>query len=110
ARIRCSVVPRLAQAIFGDVEREDSLGAREPRADHRTEPDQPAAEDRDGRSGLDLRGEEGGADSRRESARERRTTVEWSLGVDLRKRDLRHYRVLRERRRAHEVAQRLAAP
>ena len=50
-----------------------------------------------------------GADARREAARERRAPLERRLGRDLRERDLRHHRVLGERRRAHEVPHRLAA-
>ena len=58
--------------------------------------------------GLDLGGSERRAEPGREAAGEQRGAVERRLGVDLRERDLRHHRVLGERRGAHEVAQRLA--
>src|SRR5205823_3660621 len=45
---------------------------------------------------------------RREPAGEEARAVERRLARDLRERDLRHHRVLREGRRAHEVADRLA--
>ena len=50
---------------------------------------------------------ERGADPGRETAGERRAPVERRLRAHLRERDLRHHRVLGERRGAHEVAQRL---
>jgi hypothetical protein len=78
------------------------------RADHGTEADEAAPEHGDGRSRLDARGEERSADAGRESAREGRAPVERRLAVDDRERDLRQHRVVGERRRAHEVTQRLA--
>src|SRR2546421_12538667 len=66
------------------------------------------AEHRAGRAQRDPCGVDGGAETGRKTAREQARAVEWSFGVDLRQRDLRHDRVLRERARAHEVTDRLA--
>ena len=71
-------------------------------------PTMPGAEDDAGRARLDLGGVHRRAEPGREPAREQAGAVERRLGVDLRERDLRHHRVLGERRGAHEVADRLA--
>ena len=81
----------------------------QPAADDRPEPDEPAPEHDAGRAGLDVGGVERRADSRREPAGERRAALERRLRRDLRERDLGQHRVLGERRRAHEVAHRLAS-
>ena len=100
--------PRLREPVLGEVDRDDAFGARQPTADHRAQSDEPAAEDDAGRARLDASGVEGRADPGREPARERRAAFERRLRRDLRERDLRHDRVLRKGRRAHEVAHRLA--
>ena len=56
---------------------------------------------------LDLGGVHGGAETGREAAGEQRAAVQRGLLGHLGQRDLRHHRVLRERARAHEVADRL---
>ena len=58
--------------------------------------------------GLDLRGVHRRADPGREPAREQARALERRLRRDLRECDLGHHGVLGERRRAHEVAHRLA--
>ena len=72
------------------------------------EPDHPGAEDDARRAGLDRRGLHRRAEPGREPAREQRRALERRLRAHLRERDLRHHRVLGERRGAHEVADRLA--
>ena len=109
--MRVSVAPwcrRLGEPALREVDRDDPLGSRKPAADHGAKPDEAAAEDDARRARLDPRRVERGADPGREPARERRAAVERRFGADLRERDLRHHRVLREGRCAHEVAQRLA--
>ena len=108
ARLGRSVVARLREPSLGEVDRDDPLGAGEPAADHGAEADEAAAEDDARRAGLDPRRVERGADAGREAAGERCAAVERRLRADLRERDLGHHGVLRERRRAHEVPQRLA--
>ena len=107
-RVGRAVVARLRETLLGEVDGDDPLGACEPAADHRAEADEAAAEDGADRAGLDARGVEGGADPGREPARERRAPFERRLRAHLRERDLGHDGVLREGRRAHEVAQRIA--
>ncbi len=94
----------LVEAALRKVDRDDALGAGEAAADHGTEPDEPAAEHDAGRAWLDLGRVERGADAGREPAGERRASVQRRFTVDLCQCDLGHHRVLRERRRAHEVA------
>ena len=102
-------MPRLGEPVVREVDRDDPLGSGQPRADDRAEPDEPTPEDDTGRPGLDARGVERCADTGREAAGEWRAALERRIGRDLRERDLGHHRVLGERRRAHEVAQRLSA-
>ena len=109
-RVGRPVVARHPEPLLGEVDRDDPARVREPAPDDRAEADEPAAEHDAGRAGLDLGRVERRSDSGREPARERRTALERRLGRDLRQRDLREHRVLGERGRAHEVAQRLAAP
>ena len=61
-------------------------------------PTMPGAEDDAGRAGLDLRRVHRRAEPGREAAGEEARVLERRLGVDLRQRDLRHDRVLGERR------------
>ena len=109
-RVRGAVVRRLREPLLGEVDGDDPLGAGQPAADHRPEADEAAAEHGTGRAGLHARGVDGGADARREPARERRAAFERRLRAHLGERDLRHHRVLREGRRAHEVAERVTVP
>src|SRR5581483_11040250 len=108
AHVGCAVVPRVRETLLGEVDRNDPAGAREARADHRAETDEAAAEDDDRGAGLDLRSVQRSADPGREAAGERRAALVRRLRVDDGERDLREHRVLRERRGAHEVTQRLA--
>src|SRR5581483_12509749 len=103
ARVRRAVVPRLGEALVGEVDRDDPFGAREPAADHAAEADEPAAEDGARGAWLDARGVERGADTGREPAGERRAPRERRLEADLRQRDFGDDGVLGEGRRAHEV-------
>ena len=68
----------------------------------------PAPKTTHGGARLDLRGVHRGAEAGREAAGEQRAAVQRRLLGHLGQRDLRHHRVLRERARAHEVADRLA--
>ena len=104
------MVARLREPLLGEVDGDDPLGSCEPAADHGAEADEPAAEDDARRARLDLRRVERCADPGREAAGERRAAVERRLRAHLRERDLRHHGVLGERRRPHEVAQRLTVP
>jgi hypothetical protein len=99
---------RLREPLLREIDGDDPLGAREPGADDRAEPDEPAPEDDARRSRLDASRVERGADPRREPAGEGRASLERRLAAHLRERDLGHHRVLGEGRRPHEVAQRLA--
>src|SRR5581483_10785536 len=72
------------------------------------EPDHPGAEDDTRRARLHLRRVHRSAETGRKAAGEQARTVERRLRRDLRERDLRHHRVLREGRGAHEVAYRFA--
>src|SRR4029079_8587798 len=92
ARLETDVPPRTADPATG-------YGA---------EPHQACAENDARRTGLDLCGVESRTEPGREAAGEDARTVERCLGGDLRQRDLRHDGVLRERRRPHEVPDRLA--
>ena len=71
-------------------------------------PTMPGAEHDAGRALLHLGRLDRGAEPGREAAGEQRRALERRLGVDLRERDLRHHRVLGERRGAHEVPDPLA--
>ena len=108
ARIRCAVSPRFGESAIREVDGDDPLCTREPAADHRAEPDEATAEDDARRAGFGLGRVERRPEPSREAARKRRAAVEWRLRIDLRQRDLRHHRVLRERRGAHEVPERPA--
>ena len=70
---------------------------------------QPGTEDDAGRARLDRRGVHRRAEPRRQPAGEHARPVRRGLGADDSQRDLGHHRVLSERRRAHEMADRLAA-
>ncbi len=98
-------MPRLLEPVLREVDRDDPLRTCQPRPDHRPEPHESAAEDHARRPRLHAGGVESGPDPGREPARERGASVERSFRIDLRERDLGHHRVLRERRRAHEVPQ-----
>src|SRR5205807_1431197 len=76
----------------------------------RPEADHARPEDDTGGARPHLRGVHRCAEAGREAAGEETRAIEWRLGRDLRERDLRHDGVLRERRGAHEVADRLAVP
>ena len=103
------MVLRLGQPVVREIDGDDPLRSGQACADHRAEPDEPAAEDDTRRTRLDARRVEHRTDAGRETAGERRAPVEWRFGGHLRERDLGHDRVFRERRRAHEVAERLSA-
>src|SRR5262249_45366074 len=98
ARIRRAVAAGLCGPVLGQVDRDDPPGAGESGSDHGTEADEPRSEDYDRGTGLDLRGVQRRADPRGEPTRERSAALEGRLRVDLRERDLRHYRVFGERR------------
>ena len=96
------------EALLAHVDADDPLGALQPAAGHGAEPDHARAEDDAERPRLDLGGVDRGAETGRQAAGEQAGATEVGLGIDLRQRDLRHHRVLREGARAHEVADRLA--
>ena len=108
-RVCRAVVASLLEPVLREVDGDDAVGAGEPAADDSAQADEAAAEDGADRARLDARREEDGADAGRQSACERRAAFEGRLRAHLRQRDLRHHGVLRERRRAHEVPQRIAA-
>ena len=83
-------------------------GALQAAAGDGAEADHAGAEHDAGRARLDLGGEHRGAEPGGEPAGEQAGAVQRGVGRDLGERDLRHHRVLRERARAHEVADRLA--
>ena len=99
---------RELQPVLGQVDADDPLGALQPRAGDRAEADHARAVDDDRRARLDLGGEHRRAHAGREAAGEQRAAVQRRLLGHLGQRDLRHHRVLGERARAHEVADRLA--
>ncbi len=107
-RLGGAVVRGQGEPRVGDVDGDDPFGAGEPAADDGAEADHAGTEDDAGRAPLDLGGVECGPDPGREPAGEQRGAVERSLPVDLRERDLRHDRVLREGRGAHEMPDGLA--
>ena len=107
-RLGRALAARELEPLVREVDADDPLGALQAAAGDRAEADHAGAEDDARRAGLDPRGEHRRAEPGREAAREERRVLERRLGVDLRERDLRHHRVLGERRRAHEVAHRLA--
>src|SRR4029079_10945140 len=87
----------------------DALRSLQAAAGHRTEADHAGAEDDAGRAGADLGRVDRGPEAGGETAGEEAGAVERGLAGDHRQRDLRHHRVLGEGRRAHEVADLLAA-
>ena len=72
---------RLGEALLREIERDDPLGAREARADHGAEADEPAAEHGHRRARLDLRRVEGGAEAGREAAGKRRAAFGGASGL-----------------------------
>src|SRR3954447_3315660 len=107
-RLRRAMPRREGQSLLREVDADNLRRALQPAADHGAEPDDAGAEDDARRAGFHLRRVRCRADPRRQAAGEQRRAVERRVRVDLRERDLRHHRVLRERRCAHEVADRLS--
>src|SRR6185312_2711050 len=103
-----ALAPGQLEPVRRHVDADDPLGALEPAAGDGAETHHPGAEDDAGRAGLDLGGVHRRAETGREPAGEQAGAIERGLRVDLGERDLRHDRVLREGRRAHEVADGLA--
>src|SRR4029079_9332759 len=89
------------------IDADDPPRTAEPATGYGAEPHQACAENDARRTGLDLCGVGSRPEPGREAAGEDARTVERCLGGDLRQRDLRHDGVLRERRRPHEVPDRL---
>ena len=98
---------RLARRV--DVDADDHVGAGHARALHDVEADAAEAEHDDVGAGLDLRRVDHRADAGRHAAADVADLVERRVLADLRDRDLRQHGVVRERRAAHVVVQRLAA-
>ena len=92
---------RLARRV--DVDADDHVGAGHARALDDVEPDAAEPEHDDVRAGLDLRGVDHRADAGRDAAADVADLVERRVLADLRERDLRQHRVVRERRAAHVV-------
>ena len=92
-----------------DVDAHDHVGARHPGALHDVQADAAEAEHHHVRAGLDLGGEDHGADAGRDAAADVADLVEGRVLADLGQRDLGHDRVVREGRAAHVVMDGLAA-
>ena len=92
-----------------DVHTHDAVGARHARALDHVEADAAQAKHHDIRAGLDLRGIDHGTDAGRDAATDVADLLEWRILADLRQRDLRQYRVIREGRAAHVMMNFLAA-
>src|SRR6185312_3704332 len=99
---------REREALLREVDAHDPLGAGEPAARDRAEPDHPRAEHHARRARLHAGRLQRRAEPGREPTREQRGALQRRLRRDLRERDLWHHGVLGERRGAHEVPQRLA--
>jgi hypothetical protein len=102
-----ALAPFLARGI--DVDADDHVGTGESQALDHVEPD--AAEpEHDGLGAfLDLGGVDHRADAGGDAAADVADLVEGRVGADLRDRDFRQHRVVRECRGAHIVEDRLAA-
>ena len=109
-RLRRTLPLRQLEPLVGEVDADDALGALEPAAGDRAKADHARSEDDARRARLDGRGLDRSTEAGREAAGEERRALERRLRVHLRERDLGHDRVLGERRRSHEVADRLAVP
>ena len=107
-RLGRALFPCEGEPVLRKVDAADPLGALQTAAGNSAQADHARAEDDARRAARDFRGVHRSAEPGREPAREQARAVELGLGVDLRKRDLRHHRVLRERGRPHEVPDRLA--
>ena len=101
----------LAAPIFlgiVDVDADDLVGAGHPGALDDVEPDAAEAEHDDVGARRDLGGVDDGADAGRDAAADVAALVERGVLADLRHRDLRQHREIREGRAAHIVIDRLA--
>ena len=98
---------RLARRV--DVDADDHVGAGHARALHDVEADAAEPEHDDVGARLDLRGVDHRADAGGDAAADVADLVERRVLADLRERDLRQHGVVRERRAAHVVVDRLAA-
>src|SRR3569623_1487429 len=96
----------LARGI--DIDADDLLGADELGALHDVEADAAETEHDDASTRFDLRGEQHRADAGGDAATDVADLVDRSVGANLRERDLGQHRVVRERRAAHVVMDRLA--
>jgi hypothetical protein len=108
--IGSAVVARHRQPLLREIDADDPVGALQPASRHCAEADQACAEHDARGARLDLRPVHRRAEAGRQPAGEEAGAVERSFGAHLRQRDLRHDRVLGERRRAHEVTDRLSVP
>jgi len=98
---------RELEPVLREIDAHNSFGALQTAAGNSAEPDHARAEDDAGRAAHDLRGVHRSTEPGGEPASEQARAVERGLGVDLRQRDLRHDRVLRERGCPHEVPDRV---
>ena len=93
-----------------DVDADDLVGAHHLRALDHVQADAAQAEHDDVGARLDLGGVDHRADAGGDAAADVADLVEGRVLADLRQRDLRQHRVVRERRAAHVVVQRLRRP
>jgi hypothetical protein len=86
-----------------EIDADDAIRADQLRALHDVQADAPEAEHYDVRARLHLRSIHHRADAGRDAAADVADLIEWRVLADLRQRDLRQHRVIRERRAAHVV-------
>src|SRR5882672_1535458 len=98
---------RLALRI--EIDADDLVGPREPRALDHVQADAAETEHHDARAWLDPRRVDDGADARRDAAADVADLLERRVLADLRDRDFRQHREVRERRATHVVMDLLAA-
>src|SRR6266851_2895703 len=98
---------RLARGI--EVDSNDHTGAGQPRALHDIQADSAQAKHRNAVACLHLRRVKHRADSGRDAASDVANLVERRVLADLRERDFRYHREIRERRRPHVMVNHLAA-
>ncbi len=96
-------------ALVVEVDTNDHVGACEAQALQHVEPDAAESEHDGLRALLDFRSVDDSADTGGDTAADVADLIEGGVLADLRHRDLRQHGVVRERRGAHVVVDRLAA-